>query len=68
MRKIKYVISLFPDGKPQRSLEERKTFLETRFKFARSSDKNKDIREIEFFFWDSSEKVFELIDKICEDF
>lgn len=66
--KLKYIISLFPDGQPQRNLEERQAFLETRFKSDRSSDKNKDIREIELFFLRNSKKVFELVDKICEDF
>jgi Domain of unknown function (DUF4375) len=66
--KLKYVISLFPDGEPQRNLEDRGAFLKARFDSDRDSDKNKDIHEIEVFFWKNSKKVFELIDKICEDF
>jgi hypothetical protein len=64
--KLKYVMSLFPNCIPQRNLKERHSFLDIRFES--DGDQNKDIHEIEFFFWDNSEKVFELIDKICEDF
>ena len=62
---IDQMLALFPNGEPDPDLNARVIFIEKRFGWDRDSERNSDVKSVDTYFWDRSEKTYAHLDRLA---